>query len=125
MNIFDHLNDIVFSKKRKFLENTDNESEYVPFMINRWISMISPRHAEVVNSTANWLHPVLLDDKRVYYKLLHNVVARHKWMRVNYIKKVKSDTDDESAERLVRLAKKLELSVSEVTQLSQMNDVMK
>lgn len=120
MNIFDQLNDLVFSKKRKCLNNVDHESEYVPFMINRWISMISPQHAEIVNNTVNWMYGVF-EDKQMHYKLLHNIIPRTRWHRVLYHKKNKDKQDNKSedTEHIKRLACALELSEREVKYLSQ------
>ena len=120
MNIFDQLNDLVFSKKRKCMNNIDHENEYVPFMINRWISMISPQHAQVINNTVNWMYGVF-ENKQSHYKLLHNVIPRARWQRVTYHKKNKEtqQTESNDSKHIKLLACTLELSEREVKYLTQ------
>jgi hypothetical protein len=120
VNIFDQLNDLVFTKKRKCLDNADGESEYVPYMINRWVSMVSDTHATLINNTVNWLYPAL-EHKQQHYVLLHNILPRVGWKRVTYHKKVKKETTDEDV-NIERLANALELSKREVKYLSQQNE---
>ena len=69
MNIFDYLNDILFTKEKN-LTNADDEYEYNPYMINRWISMYSPHMASIINNTSNWLYPTL-GEKSDHYNFLH------------------------------------------------------
>lgn len=120
MNIFDQLNDLVFSKKKRCMNNIDHENEYVPFMINRWISMISSQHAVIVNNTVNWMYGVF-ENKQLHYKLLHNIIPKTRWQRVNYFKKIKDkhEKKSEQDEHIKRLARALELSEREVKYLSQ------
>ena len=94
------------------MSNIDNESEYVPYMINRWVSMYSPEHATIINSTVNWLHPVF-ETKVDHYNFLHTVLPKSSWRRINYIKKNKKE-DEEEYENLELLASTLELSKREV-----------
>lgn len=100
--------------------NIDHENEYVPFMINRWISMISEQHAMIVNNTVNWMYGVF-ENKQLHYKLLHTIIPRTRWRRVTYFKKVKDKQEKktEDDEHIKRLARALELSEREVKYLSQ------
>jgi hypothetical protein len=110
MNIFNHLNDILFTKERN-LSNIDDEQEYNQYMVNRWISMYSPKMASFINNTTNWLYPVM-EEKSFHYNFLHRVLPQVKRKHINYIKK--STEKQEEVDNLDLLAQKLELSKREV-----------
>lgn len=119
--IFDQLNDLVFTKEHKCMTNIDHESDYSPYMINRWISMYSPDMAHVINNTVNWLYPIF-ETKSDHYNFLHAVIPRSQRKRINYIKKRKPDKDEDGDEHDVEmLAKNLELSQREVQQMLDMS----
>lgn len=120
MTIFDQLGDLLFTKKKKCLNNITDEGDYVPFMINRWVSMCSADHCEVINNTVNWLHPIL-ETKTDHYNLLHTVLPRTRWKRINYIKKKKPEESQEQDD-IEALARALELSSREVKYLTQQDE---
>ena len=66
MTIFDVLNDILFTKKRKCMNNVDDESTFNQYMTNRWISMYSGNLAVIINNTVNWFGNIF-ETKRDYY----------------------------------------------------------
>lgn len=113
MNIFDCLNDILFTKKGKLLNNVDEETEFNQYMINRWISMYSPGLATVINSTTNWLWSVF-ETKQEYYKFISTVIPRVSRKRIHYIKKTKPEDTPKQVENIELLAKRLELSQREI-----------
>ena len=110
MTIFDHLNDILFTKERN-LSNIDDEQEYNQYMINRWISMYSPHMALTINNTTNWLYPVM-EEKSAHYRFLHSILPRVQRKHINYIKKSQETSEEDN--NLDLLAQKLELSKREV-----------
>ena len=120
MTIFDQIGDVLFTKKKKCLENIVDEGDYSPFMINRWISMYSPEFCVLINNTANWMHSVL-ETKTDHYKFMHAVLPRAKWKRINYVKKKKPDDDDEQQD-VSSLATALELSEREVKYLQEQHE---
>lgn len=111
MNIFDHLNDLLFTKEKN-LDNVDDEQEYNQYMVNRWISMYSPNMATMINNTTNWLHPIF-EEKSSHYNFLHSIIPPVKRKHIPYIKKnrVEKESGDTN---LDLIAKKLELSKREV-----------
>ena len=112
MTIFNYINDILFTKKGDLLDNIDNESQYNPYMINRWISMHSPGAAQLINLTSNRLYSVF-ESKRDNYNFLINIIPRSKFQRINYIKKAtKTKNDDDAAIDI--LANNVELSKREI-----------
>ncbi|NBO98961.1 MAG: hypothetical protein EBU90_02365 [Proteobacteria bacterium] len=85
MNIFDILDGICFSKKKDILDNVEKEKEYSPFIVNRWISMLDPSAAKIVNDTVNRFGHVFTNQEQ--YKLLTEILPRYKRQKINYIKK--------------------------------------
>ena len=106
MTIFDHLKDIITSKKGNLpLDN------YVPFLINRWLSFASPSSCIAINESVNCLGNI---DKNIHYKLLIGCFPKQKYMsKINYIKKVKEEKDS----RINILSKTMELSQKEIKQM--------
>jgi hypothetical protein len=121
VNIFNFINDILFKKRGNLLDNIDSESEYNPYMINRWISMYSPQMAVLINSTTNRYYSVF-DTKRDNYKFLVSFLPRSKPYRIPYIKKANKDKDD-TAEIMNMLAKHLELSKREISYYIKSNNL--
>lgn len=111
--IFDQLNDLLFTKERKCMDNVDHESDYSPYMINRWISMYSPELAHVINNTVNWTYQVF-ETKSEHYNFLHTVIPRVNRKRINYIKKTKRDKESKPEHDVSMLAKSMELSQREI-----------
>ena len=86
MAIFEVIQDILYKKQGNLLESTDAESDFVPFMINRWISMHSESNAVIINETANMVWPVM-QTKQEWYKFYLGVVPQSKFKKIAYIKK--------------------------------------
>lgn len=112
MTIFDCLNDILFTKRGKLLQNADDEPAFNQYMINRWASMYSPQMALLVNNTVNWLYAVF-ETKQQYYKFVSNVFPKLHNKRIHYIKKNKTESTEEYPNVDI-LAKRLEISQREI-----------
>jgi len=121
INIFNFINDILFKKKGDLLNNIDSESEYNPYMINRWVSMYSPQMAVLVNNTTNKYYSVF-DTKRDNYKFLVSFLPKSRPYRISYIKKVTKDKDD-TLGVISTLAKHLELSEREISYYVRSNNI--
>lgn len=114
MTIFDCLNDILFTKRGKLLQNVDDEPNFNQYMINRWCSMYSPNMAVVINNTVNWLYSTF-ETKQQYYTFVKNVLPRVPNKRIHYIKKNKpTENKDETPDNTHLIAKRLELSQREI-----------
>lgn len=85
MNIFDILDGICFSKKKTLLDNFEKENEYSPFLVNRWLSMLDPSAAKIVNDTVNRFGQSFSTQEQ--YRLLTEILPIYKRQRINYIKK--------------------------------------
>jgi hypothetical protein len=116
MTIFDYLKDIVSFKKGDLsLEG------YVPFLINRWLSFLSPSSCFAINESVNSLGNI---DKDIHYKLLISCFPKQKYMsKINYIKKVKIDKEDQD-NKISILAKTMELSQKEIQQMVDFNETI-
>jgi len=86
VNIFDVIDGIAFSKKPQLLDNVESESQVQPYMVNRWLSMLDPAAAIIINGTANKYHGILTD-KKMYYKFMTAVLPQYRKQRIHYIKK--------------------------------------
>jgi len=92
MNIFDIIDGIAFSKKTNLIDCPEAEKEFSLYLVNRWLSMLDPIAAKVVNLTSNRnlkQFPTVQDQ----YKLLVNVLPKFNKQRINYIKKSKPSKD--------------------------------
>lgn len=94
MTIFDYLNSILYSKKKIEL-NCDEESQFNSFMCNRWISFYSPELCHYVNETANRQISQFYS-KQDQYDYYFNVLPQLKFKKINYIKKVKKDEEEDT-----------------------------
>jgi len=107
--LFDYLKDIF-----QFKKGTLPLGDYVPFLINRWISFGMPKAAIALNETVNALGNI---DKELHYKLMLVTFPKLNYTpRMTYIKKVKQEKTEED-DKIKMLANSAELSKREVKQL--------
>lgn len=92
MNLFEVLNSLLFSKK-KIEINLEDENVFIPYMINRWVSMYNGDLAVFVNNFFNKSLP--FESKDGYFAYYYNLIPKLKFKRLAYIKKTKKDTDSE------------------------------
>lgn len=86
MEIFDHINNILFFKTPNKEYNIEKFTKYNPFLINRWISMYDGESAEIINQTTNKKN-YFDNDKEMQYKMLLNIVPKKGYRKIDYIKK--------------------------------------
>lgn len=114
MTIFDYLGDILVKKTGSL-----PTEEYVPFLINRWLSFSAPAACQAVNETVNSFGNL---DKNIHYKLLISAFPKQKYMpRIQYIKKVKEEKTEED-NKIDLLAGNMELSRREIKQLLELKE---
>lgn len=119
MNIFNYLSNILFTKKDKELKTLDQQSDYQPFLINRWCSMLNKQTCRVVNTTTNTMYQVF-ENKTDHYKFLHYIIPRERFKRINYIKKIKPEKQQDDDIKLI--AKNMQLSTREIKLYKQLDD---
>ena len=114
MNFFQIQNKLFYSKKDDagFLDQ-EGESAFVPFLLNRWLSFYSKDTPHFVNETLN-KYTGLFEDKQQLYRLYYNLIPRLKFKRIQYIKKVKKDKEEEVDYAL--FAKSNNISIRELKQ---------
>lgn len=108
MTIFDFLADILFHKRKNTLSNVDSESLFLPYMINRWVSMYS----NTLALKCNMLNKYLMLGKQPLYSLFLNVYDKVPIKKITYFKKNKEQKEESDKEALY--SKALELSVREI-----------
>lgn len=114
MSIFDYLGDILVKKTG----NLPTE-EYVPFLINRWLSFSSSGACQAINESVNSFGNL---DKNIHYKLLISAFPKQKFMpRIQYIKKVKTEKTEED-NKVELLSSNMELSRREIKQLLELKE---
>lgn len=90
MNIFEAIDGMAFSKRMHANENLEAESTWQPYMVNRWLSMLHPSAATIVNETVNKYHQVF-HNKQDYYQFMMQVLPQYRKQKIHYIKKTQVD----------------------------------
>lgn len=117
MNFFQLQNKLFYSDKRKKAEFLDSEGEqaFVPFLMNRWLTMYSKQTVSFVNDTLNKYCGIFDTDKQKTYRLYYNLIPRLKFKRINYIKKKKKDKEKlDETDQFKMIAKNKNISVREL-----------
>lgn len=86
MQVFDYINNILFSKNSYKAQNVEDIKVYNGFLVNRWLSMFDKDSAHLINETTN-KKDYLKNDKEMQYKMLLNIIPKNKYRRIDYIKK--------------------------------------
>ncbi len=108
MTIFEYIGDILSKKKGNLLLD-----EYVPFLVTRWLSFLSPQSSFALNDSVNVLGNL---DKNFHYKILVTLYPKIKYTpRIQYVKKIKKEKEE--SKDISILASNLELSQRETQQL--------
>ena len=115
LNIFEILNDIIVTKKGNLLDNVEDEDQFLPYIVCRWLSMYSPEYAQIINETTN-KHYNVFDTKREWYDYLIKILPKGAPGRIHYIKKEKRKDINNFDEIVKFLAKRFEISRREVEQ---------
>jgi hypothetical protein len=108
MTIFDFIADILFHKRKNTLSNVDSESLFIPFMVNRWVSMYS----NTLALKSNLLNKYLILGKIPLYRLFLNIFDRVPTKKITYFKKIKEKKEENDKEILY--AQAMELSLREI-----------
>ena len=118
--LFDYLKNILYEKHPELL---DADNDFVPFLIQRWLSMHSPEIAYVLNETTNkyWMSSA---DKQEWYDMFLAQLPKVRFKKLNYIKKPKEEVD-KNAEFIKRIADNMEISQREVRLLLEKEKVDK
>ena len=102
--LFEYIKDITTYKKGSLPLD-----DYIPFLINRWLSFISPTVCGAVNESTNALGSM---SKEQHYKLLLKLYPKSKVPFISYVKKVKEEKTKED-DKVEILASNMEMSKRE------------
>lgn len=106
MDIFDQLKNL-YTHKRE-----GNYEDYVPFLVQRWVSFTSPDVAQVLNLANTG---AFLENKDMHWKLLSKILPKlSRAPRFRYIKGTKKTKPAKTKTDVQFLAQQMELSVREV-----------
>lgn len=112
MTVFDYISDILFTKKKN-LKTVEDEQEFVPFLVNRWVSMYSKETVKMCNTLNKYLG--VFDSKKDLYSLFMASFNKVPNKRITYFKKQKTEKS-ELDENIKLLARSKELSQREIIQ---------
>jgi hypothetical protein len=111
--LFEYIKDITTYKK-----GTLPLDDYIPFLINRWLSFISPQICTAINVSTNSLGNV---DKNQHYKLLLKMYPKSKIPFISYVKKIKEEKTKED-NKIDILASNMEMSKRETKLLLELKE---
>lgn len=113
--MFDLLNKILFKTKSPDTSNIDENSDFQPYLIQRWCSMHSLELTTLLNQTSN-VQWSTLENNTDWFTYLHGVIPKTKFKHIVYIKK-KKDNEIKQIQKqtLQKVANNLELSSREVS----------
>lgn len=111
--LFEYVKDITTYKKGNLpLE------DYIPFLINRWLSFVAPQICSAVNESVNSLGNI---SKEHHYKLLLKLYPKSKVPFIKYVKKVKEEKTKED-DKVDMLASNMEMSRRETKLLLELRE---
>lgn len=114
MTFFDMLRNLFFSRK-DIHRNLDTESQthFLPFLLNRWLSFYNKDQCILVNETIN-KYTSLFDDKNDLYRLYFNFLPVLRFKKIEYIKRRKEEKEKEEAINSTLIARNNNISKREV-----------
>ena len=93
MNFFQLQNKLFYSKKEDAGNlDTEGEENFIPFLLNRWLSFYNNDMCVFTNETLNKFSTIF-NDKQQSYRLYYYLIPRLKWKKISYIKKNKKEED--------------------------------
>lgn len=112
--LFEYIKDLTVYKKGNL-----SLDDYIPFLINRWLSFVSPPACGAINESVNSLGNI---SKEHHYKLLLKLYPKSKQIPfIKYVKKVKEEKTKED-ERVDMLASNMEMSKREAKLLLELTE---
>ena len=112
--MFEYINSILFKSKGPGTENLNENSDFQPYLVQRWCSMHSAEIAVLLNQTSNvsWS---ALQNNTMWFQYMTSTIPKCKFQRINYIKKKKDTETVKSQKEIInKVANNLEISTREV-----------
>jgi hypothetical protein len=115
MTFFDMLRNLFFTRKdTSNTLDTESQTHFVPFLLNRWLSFYGKEQCIIDNETLN-KYTGLFEDKNDLYKLYFNFLPKLKFKKIEYIKKKKVDELDQKTLDVSLIAKHNNISKREIS----------
>lgn len=112
--LFEYIKDLTVYKKGNLPLD-----DYIPFLINRWLSFVSPSVCSAINESVNSLGNI---SKEYHYKLLLKLYPKSKQIPfIKYVKKVKEEKTKED-DKVEMLASNMEMSKRETKLLLELTE---
>jgi len=111
MTIFEQVDNVLFTKRQKELCTVDEEQQFSPYMLNRWISMYGRKvinECDLINRYSS-----IFVNKNDYYKFFVSIFPKIPKKRITYFKKQKHEKN-ESVPNIENISKYMELSKREI-----------
>lgn len=112
MTIFEIISNIIFSKNKNCLNTVEEESEFQPYLVNRWLSMYSADIAKTSNIINKYLG--IFDTKKELFNLFCSIFPRVPYKKITYFKKNKEQKNIENEEIISLISRNKELSKREI-----------
>lgn len=118
-NLSDIISDLNYHKPNYKLQSNDAFNAY---MINRWLSMISPSYCNLINETYNRLYNAF-DNNQQRYDFLKTILPKKFVKFPKYIKKTEKVKESKNSDLIDQIAKTHEISKREVEEIIKNMDV--
>ena len=112
MTIFDFISNIAYTKNKNCLNTVDEESEFQPFLVNRWLSMYSPSMAKLSNTLNKYIG--IFESKKDLFSLFCATFPKVPAKKITYFKKNKEKKNVQDEEIITQISKNIELSKREI-----------
>lgn len=112
MTIFEIITNIITTKNRNCLNTVEEESEFQPYLVNRWLSMYSPDLAKYSNIINKYLG--VFESKKDLFCLFCSVFPKSPYKKITYFKKNKEQKNNENDDLVALISHNKELSKREV-----------
>jgi len=110
-NLFPFLNWIL---KKNSVQPDENDIPSI-FITNRWLSMIDPSLAQIVNVTFNrWTYKTLIAKENLLAGKIYRTLLPRISKKINYIKKSTQTNKVDEVDNMETLANNMEISVREL-----------
>lgn len=117
-SIFEHIDNII---NLKIPYTIIEGEEFSPYILQRWISMISPEICNFINETSNSQYSVI-SDKQKFHDYLLSVIPKIGRKKIQYIKKEKQNSLEQNKEDIIKeYAKRLEISYRELKSILELD----
>ena len=114
MTFFDMLRTLFFNRREStYILDTESQTHFVPFLLNRWLSFYDRDRCILVNETIN-KYTGIFEDKHDLFKLYYKLLPVLKFKKIEYIKKKKESSNEEEKYNISLIAKNKNISKREI-----------